>query len=129
MREEIGSTDDGSRKEEAAASGDEARPLTGEPAAAMRLRAAPPRVTRLSRKVLAGIGLVAGVGIGGALIYGLQGRDDGKAPEELVTLGNRNAPDGLNALPKDYGGVRSSGRRCRAISATRSSTRRTAARR
>ncbi|MFX7984908.1 hypothetical protein ABTK69_19455, partial [Acinetobacter baumannii] len=36
---------------------DEPRPLTGEPAATMRLRADPPRVTRLSRKVLAGLGL------------------------------------------------------------------------
>ena len=35
-------------------------------AAPMRLRADPPRVTRLSRKVLAGLGLVAGLGIGGA---------------------------------------------------------------
>ncbi|RUZ39351.1 conjugal transfer protein TraI, partial [Mesorhizobium sp. M7A.F.Ca.US.003.02.1.1] len=32
---------------------DDPRPLTGEPAAAMRLRAEPPRVTRLSRKALA----------------------------------------------------------------------------
>src|SRR3546814_7765188 len=35
---------------------------------ALRLRPAPPRVTRLSRKVLAGLGVVAGLGIGGALI-------------------------------------------------------------
>ena len=52
---------------------DEAQPLAGEPtsAAPMRLRAEPPRVTRLSRKVLAGVGLVASVGLGGALIYAL----------------------------------------------------------
>ena len=37
-------------------------------AAPMRLRAEPPRVTRLSRKVLAGLGVVAGLGFGGALI-------------------------------------------------------------
>src|SRR3546814_14912969 len=38
---------------------DDTQALTGEPASAapMRLRAEPPRVTRLSRKVLAGIGL------------------------------------------------------------------------
>ena len=30
----------------------------------MRLRAEPPRVTRLSRKVLAGVGLIASIGIG-----------------------------------------------------------------
>ncbi|ENU3990726.1 conjugal transfer protein TraI, partial [Enterobacter kobei] len=51
--------------------------MTGEPVgpAPMRLRAEPPRVTRLSRKVLAGLGLVASVGLGGALIYALQTRD------------------------------------------------------
>ncbi len=98
------------RKEEKAepvenGSGDDARPLTGEPAAAMRLRAEPPRVTRLSRKVLAGIGLAAGLGVGGALVYGLQNQHGGKAAEELLATGNRNTPDGLNALPKDYAGV------------------------
>ena len=41
----------------------------------MRLRAEPPRVTRLSRKMLAGAGAVALLGIGGALIYALQTRD------------------------------------------------------
>jgi type IV secretion system protein VirB10 len=64
-------------------SDDDARPLTGEPAAPMRLRPEPPRVTRLSRKVLAGLGLVAGVGIGGALIYALQVQHDGRSNEEL----------------------------------------------
>ena len=43
-----------------------------ESAAPMRLRAEPPRVTRLSRKVLASAGLVVSIGIGGALIYALQ---------------------------------------------------------
>ena len=33
-------------------------------AAAMRLRADPPRVTRISRKVIIGLGVVAGLGIG-----------------------------------------------------------------
>ncbi|MGQ3032254.1 MAG: TrbI/VirB10 family protein, partial [Ferrovibrionaceae bacterium] len=63
---------------------DETAPLTGaapEAASTMRLRAEAPRVTRLSRKVLAGIGLVASVGLGGALIYALQTRDGGKASE------------------------------------------------
>jgi len=87
------------------AAGDETRPLTGEPAATMRLRAEPPRVTRLSRKVLAGLGLAAGLGVGGALVYGLQSQHGGKASEELLATGNRNTPDGLNALPKDYSGV------------------------
>jgi type IV secretory pathway VirB10-like protein len=85
---------------------DDARPLTGEPAAPMRLRAEAPRVTRLSRKVLAGIGLVASVGIGGALIYALQTRDGGKPTEELYSTDNRTTADGLAGLPRDYTGPR-----------------------
>ena len=70
----------------------------------MRLRAEPPRVTRLSRKVLAGIGAVALVGIGGALIYALQTRDAGKSGEELYSTDNRQTADGLAGLPRDYTG-------------------------
>ena len=91
-----------SRKEE-----DEA-PLTGsatDAAAPMRLRAETPRVTRLSRKVLAGISLVASVGIGGALIYALQTRDGGRPAEELYSTDNRSTADGLAGLPRDYSGV------------------------
>ncbi|MBA8910241.1 TrbI/VirB10 family protein [Aminobacter ciceronei] len=78
-----------------------ALPLTGEPA--MRLRPEPPRVTRLSRKVLAGFGLVAGVGLGAALIYALQTRNAGK-PEELISTDSRAVADGLAGLPRDYTG-------------------------
>jgi len=93
------------RKEEG--QDDEARPLTGEPPgpAPMRLRAEPPRVTRLSRKVLAGLGLVASVGIGGALIYALQTRDAGRPNEELYSTENRSTADGIAGLPRDYSGV------------------------
>ncbi|RBP62703.1 hypothetical protein [Brenneria salicis] len=83
---------------------DDAKPLTGEPVAPMRLRAEPPRVTRLSRKVLAGLGLVASVGIGGALIYALQTRDGGGGNTELYSTENRATADGLNGLPRDYTG-------------------------
>lgn len=85
--------------------GDGALPLVGEPVARMRLRPEPPRVTRLSRKVLAGVGIVSGLGIGGALIYALQVQHGGKATEELYTTDGRSAPDGLAGLPKDYGAV------------------------
>lgn len=86
---------------------EEARPLTGEPVgpAPMRLRAEPPRVTRLSRKVLAALGLVASVGIGGALIYALQTRDSGRPNEELYSTDNRSTADGIAGLPRDYSGV------------------------
>lgn len=68
----------------------------------MRLRAEPPRVTRLSRKVLVSVGTVALVGIGGALIYALQTHDAGKGGEELYSTDNRQTADGLAGLPKDY---------------------------
>ncbi|MCJ8507934.1 TrbI/VirB10 family protein [Rhizobium lemnae] len=84
---------------------DDARPLTGEPVAPMRLRPEPPRVTRLSRKVLAGLSLVASVGIGGALVYALQTRHGGDQGQELISTDNRATPDGLAGLPKDYSGV------------------------
>ena len=83
---------------------EDARPLTGEPAAAMRLRAEPPRVTRLSRKALAGLGLAASLTVGGALIYALQNRQQGQG-QELYSTDNRSTPDGLAGLPKDYAGV------------------------
>jgi len=92
----------GPRKEEQEA------PLTGpadDAAAPMRLRAEAPRVTRLSRKVLAGIGLLASVGIGGALIYALQTREGGTPAEELHSTDNRSTADGLSGLPRDYSGV------------------------
>ena len=73
-------------------------------AAPMRLRAEPPRVTRLSRKVLAGLAAVALVGIGGALIFALQTRDAGTGGEELYSTENRPTADGLAGLPRDYTG-------------------------
>ncbi|WP_440131599.1 TrbI/VirB10 family protein [Agrobacterium burrii] len=70
----------------------------------MRLRAEPPRVTRLSRKMLAGVGAVALLGIGGALIYALQTRDMSGNGEELYSTENRPTADGLAGLPRDYTG-------------------------
>ena len=69
-----------------------------DPAAPMRLRPDPPRVTRLSRKVLAGVGAVALLGIGGALIYALQTREAGPGGGELYSIDNRPAADGLEGL-------------------------------
>lgn len=71
----------------------------------MRLRAAPPRVTRISRKVMTGLGLAAGLGIGGALIYALQTPDRQAGPEELITTDNRQPADGLRDLPASYDAV------------------------
>jgi type IV secretory pathway VirB10-like protein len=82
-------------------------PLTGasaNSAPTMRLRAEPPRVTGLSRRVLASVGLVASIGVGGALIYALQTRDGGTGNEELYSTDNRATADGLAGLPRDYTG-------------------------
>ncbi len=77
---------------------------TTDTAAPMRLRTEPPRVTRLSRKMLAGVGAVALLGIGGALIYALQTRDMSGNGEELYSTENRPTADGLSGLPRDYTG-------------------------
>ncbi|MES0172638.1 TrbI/VirB10 family protein [Mesorhizobium sp. M0006] len=73
-------------------------------AAPMQLRAEPPRVTRLSRKVLAGISLGVSLGIGGALIYALQTSETGRHGDELYSTANRQPADGLASLPHDYTG-------------------------
>ena len=88
------------RKEEA-----ELTASAADMAAPMRLRGEAPRVTRLSRKALAGIGVVASVGLGGALIYALQTRDSAGPREELYSTENRSTADGLAGLPRDYSGV------------------------
>jgi type IV secretion system protein VirB10 len=98
-------SESGPAKENTPEPDDGALPLTGEPTAPMRLRAEPPRVTRISRKVLAGLALVASAGIGAALIYALQAGHGGKTHEELYSTDNRTTPDGLAGLPKDYSGV------------------------
>jgi type IV secretion system protein TrbI len=71
----------------------------------MRLRGDAPRVTRLSRKVLAGLGGVTSLVLGGALIYALQTRDTAKTGNELFSTENRATADGLVGLPKDYSTV------------------------
>ncbi len=83
---------------------DDARPITGEPVAPVRLRLEPPRVPRLSRRVLIGLGAAGSLAISGVLYYGLQTRN-GSQGQELYSTDNRSTPDGLNGLPKAYSGV------------------------
>lgn len=71
----------------------------------MRLRGDAPRVTRLSRKVLAGLGGITSLVLGGALIYALQTRDTTKTGDELFSTENRSTADGLVGLPKDYSSI------------------------
>jgi type IV secretory pathway VirB10-like protein len=71
----------------------------------LRLRAERPRVTRLSRKVLVGLGGVVGLAVAAALIYALQVRRGDQAAKELYTTESRTTADGLTGLPRDYTGV------------------------
>jgi type IV secretory pathway VirB10-like protein len=85
---------------------DEAPPPAGGErlAQGMRLRSRRSPVTRLSRRVLIGLGAVAAVGIGGALFLALQPQRK-PTGSELYSTDNRNTPDGLANLPQDYSGL------------------------
>jgi type IV secretory pathway VirB10-like protein len=74
------------------------------PAEEMRLRSSRPPVTRLSRRVLLGLGTAAALGIGGALFFALKPQHQ-SAGSELYNTNNRNTPDGLANLPRDYTGL------------------------
>ncbi len=74
-------------------------------AAALRLRPERSRVTRLSRRVLAGLGTVSAIVLGGALLFALRPHGLGSSGPELLSTDNRATPDGLNGLPRDYAGV------------------------
>jgi type IV secretory pathway VirB10-like protein len=70
----------------------------------MRLRPEPPRVTRLSRKVLAGS---ASPPASASAARCLCAPDPAwrRSGQELYSTDNRTTPDGLAGLPKDYSGV------------------------
>jgi type IV secretion system protein TrbI len=69
-----------------------------------QLRGDPPRVMRLSRKALASIGVVAGLGVGGLLIYALQAPDK-KAAKELYNTDSRATSEAITSGPGDYAQV------------------------
>ncbi|MFS3137549.1 TrbI/VirB10 family protein [Gluconacetobacter sacchari] len=71
------------------------------PPGEMRLRTTRPPVTRLSRKVILGLSVVAVACIGGALYLALKPAPP-KSNAELYNTGNRTTPDGLANLPGDY---------------------------
>lgn len=69
--------------------------------AAFQLRGDPPRVMRLSRKALAVVGVVAGLGIGGSLIYALRPPGE-KAAQELYNTDSRATSEAITSGPRDY---------------------------
>jgi type IV secretion system protein VirB10 len=70
----------------------------------MRLRAARPTVTRLSRKVLIGLGALTAVGVAGVSYFALTSRSP-SGGAELFNTANRATPEGLSNLPRDYTGL------------------------
>ena len=72
----------------------------------LRLRAERPRITRLSRKVLAGGSALALLLISGAVLWALRSsRLHSPAPDELYSTDHHNVADGLTTLPRDYAGI------------------------
>lgn len=81
-------------------------PPAGDIRAELRLRPEPQRVTRLSRKVLIGLGGVSAVAVLGALAWALDSnRRGGQEHTELYSVENRTTADGLHNLPRDYTGL------------------------
>lgn len=78
----------------------------GDIKAELRLRPEPSRVTRLSRRVLIGIGGLSSIVIIGALFWALDSnRSDNQQATELYSTENRSTADGLQNLPRDYTGL------------------------
>ena len=81
-------------------------PSPDDSAQALRLRAERPRITRLSRKVLAGGTALALLLISGAVLWALRSnRPHNPAPDELYSTDHHNVADGLTTLPQDYAGI------------------------
>lgn len=73
---------------------------------ALRLGAERPKITRLSRKVLAGGTALALLLISGAVLWALRSNHPhNPAPDELYGTDHHNLADGLVTLPKDYAGI------------------------
>ncbi len=82
------------------------RPSSTDSAQALRLGAERPRITRLSRKVLAGGTALALLLISGAVLWALRSNHPRNAsPDELYSTDHHNLADGLATLPQDYAGI------------------------
>jgi type IV secretion system protein TrbI len=73
---------------------------------ALRLGAEPPRITRLSRKVLAGGTALALLLISGAVLWALRSNQPhDPSLNELYSTDHHTIADGLTTLPQDYAGI------------------------
>lgn len=82
------------------------RPSSDGRTQALRLGAERPRITRLSRKVLAGASALALLLISGAVLWALRSNHPrSPAPDELYSTDHHNVADGLTTLPRDYAGI------------------------
>jgi type IV secretion system protein VirB10 len=68
-------------------------------------RGAQPHGTRLSRKVLIGLGCVSALAVAGTLGYALQTRNSTSTGQNLLDTRNLPSADGLAGLPKNYTGL------------------------
>jgi len=83
-----------------------ARPSSNDGTQAFRLAAEQPRITRLSRKVLAGGTALALLLISGAVLWALRSNQPhSPGSDELYSTDHHNVADGLTILPHDYAGV------------------------
>jgi type IV secretory pathway VirB10-like protein len=97
-------TGDGPNKNVAPAAGPTPSPDDG--AQVLRLRAGHPRITRLSRKVLASGAAFAALLIAGSVLWALQSNHTrAPAPDELYSTDHHTIADGLTNLPQDYAGI------------------------
>jgi type IV secretion system protein TrbI len=81
-------------------------PTSDNSAQTLRLRTERPRITRLSRRVLAGATALALLLISGAVLWALKGRNPHKpAQDELYSTDHHNVADGLTTLPRDYAAI------------------------
>jgi type IV secretion system protein TrbI len=83
-----------------------ATPSSNDGAQALRLAAERPRITRLSRRVLAGGTALALLLISGAVLWALRNNPPhNPAQDELYSTDHHNVADGLTTLSHDYAGI------------------------
>ena len=81
-------------------------PSSADTTQSLRLHADGPRITRLSRKVLAGGTALVLLLISGAVLWALRSNHPrNPAADELYSTDHHNVADGLTTLPKDYGAL------------------------